>query len=350
VGILETLKAVQQDRAATEILERSQQANAFLSVARSLMAARALGMSPAQYAESARLSPAVIEVLKVGPAAMSTGSAAALFQPMVAGFLASLRSASVFDRMWPHMVHCPLHSLAIAIQTAFTVGAVGESLPKPATSLALTANTLTPQKCAGFVVGTNELFRLATAASVTLFNDALRQATVIACNTKMLADLIGQTTPIAASGTDVDAILADLKALLDQIEIGENSRLFFVISGDHAKALATYPVQFPKFSLAGGGEVLAGVPTIISDALPDAGTTALIVDASALLAGDDGIALDASRQTMLQMESAPQPEGASTILLSLFQTDSMALRCERSFAYGVGRANAVASLSGVDYT
>jgi hypothetical protein len=127
------LETVAQDRHAREVLERSRQASGFLAVARSIMAARVLGMSPGQYAENARLSPAVAEVLKAGITVMSTsGSAAALFEPMARGFLQSLRSASAFDRMWPYASHVPLHSQALSISTAFTTGPVGESSPKPA--------------------------------------------------------------------------------------------------------------------------------------------------------------------------------------------------------------------------
>jgi hypothetical protein len=215
--------------------------------------------------------------------------------------------------------------------------------------LALTTANIVPQKCAGFVVASNELLQFATVAAVNLFDTALRDAITIACNSKFLGDLVGMTTPIASTGGGgtADAIGADLKNLLEQIDIGENSRLFYVVSGDAAKAIACWPVQFPKFSLAGGGEVLAGVSTIISNALPS--QTSLMVDASALLAADDGITLDGSRQASLQMESAPAGETASTILLSLYQRNLQALRAERTFAYSIGRANAVASLSGVNY-
>lgn len=75
-----------------------------------------------------------------------------------------------------------------------------------------------------------------------------------------------------------------------------------------------------------------------------------MIDASGLLLGDEGITLDNSRQAALQMETAPDnPTTGSTVLLNLWQRNMLALRAERWFAFALGRVNAIASLSGVDY-
>ena len=113
ITILQTVAAV-ADHA--EVLARSEKANNFLAVARAMMAARALNMTWAEYADNARLPAKVADVLKAGIAPISTSTAAALFAPMATAFVESLRYASVFDRIWPFAVHVPLHTIAVNIR------------------------------------------------------------------------------------------------------------------------------------------------------------------------------------------------------------------------------------------
>ena len=347
--ILQTVAAV-ADHA--EILARSEKANHFLAVARAMLSARANNLSFSEYAEQVRLSPKVADVLKAGVPPSSTGNSAALFAPMATAFVESLRYASVFDRLWPSATHVPVHALAITITTGFIAGTVGEGGVKPASALALNGAGIVPVKVAGFVAATDELFRMSNPAAAQLFDSALRQAVTVACNTRLLTDLIALTTPIPSSGTSATNVLTDLGALLETIQVGENSRLFFVLSGADAKALLTKTnsagvLAFPRLNLTTGGEILPGISAIISNALPTG--TALLVDAAGLLLGDEGLTLDGSRQAALQMDSSPSPETASTVMLSLWSANMQALRCERVFAYAVGRPGALASLSGVDY-
>jgi hypothetical protein len=317
-----------------------------------MMAARANNLSFSEYAVASTLPARVADVLKAGVPPSSTGNSAAIFGPMATAFVESLRYASVFDRLWPAATHVPVHALAITITSGFMAGTVGEGGVKPASALVLNGAGITPVKVAGFVAATAELFRLSNPAAAQLFDNALRLAVTIACNTRLLTDLIALTTPVPSSGTTAANVLTDLGNLLETIQVGENSRLFFVLSGSDAKALLTKTnaagvLAFPRLNLTTGGEILPGISAIISNALPTG--TALMVDAAGLLLGDQGLTLDGSRQASLQMESAPSPETASTVLLSLWSANMQALRCERTFAYAVGRPGALASLSGVNY-
>jgi HK97 family phage major capsid protein len=255
--------------------------------------------------------------------------------------------------LWPSATHVPVHALAITVTSGFMAGTVGESGVKPASALALSGAGIAPVKVAGFVAATDELFRMSDPAAAQLFDNALRQAVTIAGNVRLLTDLIALTTPIPSSGTSAGNVLTDLGALLETIQVGENSKLFFVLSGDDAKALATKTnaagvLAFPRLNLSTGGEILPGITAIISNALPPG--AALLIDAAGLLLGDEGLTLDGSRQASLQLESAPDsPATASTVMISLWSSNMQALRCERIFAYAVGRPGSLASLSGVDY-
>jgi hypothetical protein len=116
-----------------------------------------------------------------------------------------------------------------------------------------------------------------------------------------------------------------------------------------AKKLATRAstageVAFPGLSPMGG--TLFNVPVIASDGAPSGNL--ILLDASQVVAASDIVTLDASSQTSVQMDSAPDsPPTASTILVSLWQNNLAALRCERWFGCQRMRTTACAVITGV---
>jgi hypothetical protein len=132
------------------------------------------------------------------------------------------------------------------------------------------------------------------------------------------------------------------------------SRLYLVVTADNAVhlALTTSPAGgflYPDMTPAGG--TIAGITTLVSDGLPAAssGTSnALLIDASGLVLGDGTITLDASRHASLEMSDAPAhnsdtPTGSS--LVSMWQTNSVALKAERYFGFEAIRDDAVVLIS-----
>ena len=66
-------------------------------------------------------------------------------------------------------------------------------------------------------------------------------------------------------------------------------------------------------------------------------------DATSVVGNADIIIPGRSEQATLQMETSPDfPPGASTVPVSLFQSDLLALRRERFFGYTVMRTSGVA--------
>lgn len=124
-----------------------------------------------------------------------------------------------------------------------------------------------------------------------------------------------------------------------------------------ARILATLPtadgaIAFPNMSLAGGS--IANIPIHTSDA---AGEAVILIDASALVAAADALELKASSAAALQMDDVPSMASAAgspstptaAQLVSLFQTNSTALKCERTFGFEIIREAGVASLSSVQW-
>lgn len=70
------------------------------------------------------------------------------------------------------------------------------------------------------------------------------------------------------------------------------------------------------------------------------------------LADDGGVAVDMSREASLEMESEPVGDSVTptpTEMVSMFQTNSVAIRAERWINWKRRRTAAVAVITGVNY-
>jgi hypothetical protein len=98
-----------------------------------------------------------------------------------------------------------------------------------------------------------------------------------------------------------------------------------------------------------GGE-LAGVPVLVSDQVPAAdsnGRKAVLLDATAIAGDAEAPMLDASDQATLQL--ATNPAGGAQNLVSMFQTDSVALLVTRWLGFDVTRPSGVVVIEDVQW-
>jgi hypothetical protein len=210
---------------------------------------------------------------------------------------------------------------------------------------------LEPKKSAATIVVTKELVELSGAQQ--LFANELTKAVVAATDSNFIAALIAATTPSASAGATLANITTDFDTLFSAVTTSASSRLFYVTSANNMKSImvkantAGAPV-FPNLGI-NGGELFPGVTAIASDSISS--SAALLFDATAIVGNSEAIIPGRSEQGTLQMEStAPDsPPTASTVMLSLWQNDLLALRMERFFGFTVMRSSGVASLSGVNY-
>jgi HK97 family phage major capsid protein len=167
-------------------------------------------------------------------------------------------------------------------------------------------------------------------------------------------------TPIASSGTTADALRDDLRALWGTYITNNINPSDAVYIMNPRTALAVSLMQnplgqseFPGLTMNGG--TLMGVPVIVSNYVPytSPGSLVILVNASDIYLADDGqVAIDASREASLQMDNAPTNSSATptpTTLVSMWQTNSVALRAERYINWAKRRSQAVAYLSGVNW-
>jgi hypothetical protein len=73
----------------------------------------------------------------------------------------------------------------------------------------------------------------------------------------------------------------------------------------------------------------------------------VLIDAAAIAADSDVVMVDVSTEATLQMDS--QPSAGAQNQVSLFQTNSAALKATRWYGYELLRADGVAVATGVNY-
>lgn len=336
------------------------------SFVRSVMAVAACNGNKWEAAEYARerwgnTTPEVATFLKSAIAAGSTTDSTfaaplAVANPLAGEFIELLRPRTLLGRI-PNLRRVPFN-VSVPTQTAGgTYGWVGQGKPKPLTNLATATTTLTINKIAGIIVLTQELVKISSpsaealvreemiAGIVKFMDEQFIDPAVAASGTVTPASITNGTTPVTSAGTSNDNARTDLKALMASFVAANLStaNAVWIMSEANAFALATavnalgQPL-FPGMTADGG--TLFGRPVI---ATQSAGTTVALVDAQGILVADDGgVQIDVSREASLQMDSAPtDPPDASTVFVSMFQSNMIALRAERFVTWKRARTASV---------
>lgn len=289
----------------------------------------------------------------------------------VGAFLELLRKATIVDRFGtngiPSLRSVPFRTPLIT-QTGGGAGYwVGEAKAKPLTSFAFTRTTLVPLKVANICVLSEENIRDSSPKSDVIIRDQLVKALrerldidfITPSKTAVAgispASITNGAATIVSSGDDADAIRLDIRSLWAKFTAANNppSTGVWVMSSNNAVALSmlTNPLgqsEFPTMDRSGG--TLAGMPVITSDHV---GTIVVLINADDVFLGDEGgFAVDASREASLEMSDAPaQDAGVPTAaqLVSMFQTNCVAVRAERTINWMRGRTQSVAYLTSADW-
>lgn len=281
-------------------------------------------------------------------------------QTMASDFIELLRPATVLGKI-PGLRNVPFNC-KVPMQTAGgTYGWVGEAKPKPLTSLAFSSDTLGIAKVAGIIVLTEELVRLSNpsaealvradmVAGIAQFLDQqfLDPAVAAVANVHPASITNGAATAVATGNP-----LADIMGLINHFASFNIpvSGLTFIMSPANALALSFRSnldgsPEFPGIGISGGN--YRGLTFITSNV---AGSTIVAIQPSLVLYADDGgVTIDASREASLQMDSAPMsPADATTVYVSMFQTNSVALRAERFINWKRVGVNSVKYLTAANW-
>lgn len=341
---------------------------------------RALEIAKANFQDNTR----VINVLKAAVAAGTTTDSTWAgplvdYQTLAEEFIEFLRPMTIIGKFGqngiPALRRVPFN-VRMSRQTSGGAGYwVGQGAPKPLTKFDYDEVTLQWAKVANIAVLTEELVRFSNPSADTLVRQALAEALTERLDIDFVdpakaavanvspASIVNGVTPIVASGTDAAAVRDDVQSIM-QTFIAANltpTNGVWIMSSTNALAIslmqnALGQPSFPGLTMTGG--TFAGLPVITSEHMASVaesgGSPIILVNASdVFLADDGGISIDASREASLEMLDNPtnnSSSGTATSMVSMFQTNSVALRAERMINWQKRRAAAAALIVDAAYS
>lgn len=280
---------------------------------------------------------------------------------LVQSFFRSLRNISLTDMLLEYAM--PVKpNVHFAVTTAVGAGnSAAEATWTPVTKVGFASEETTPSKALALVACSEDLLRMGGELAQNYLSAELRNAVALATDIVSVGILTAGLSPIASTG---DA-RKDLRKALEAIDLSQWSKPCVFVSPTMLKEMAnmgddTNPPVFPDLMLPNGGTI-SGMPCAGIDALAgyagfgSPASDLMIVADAAQIAGDAGT-LDflPSSEASILMNSAPsvtspEDEPAGAELVSMFQTNSVALRLTRWFNLSRSRSTAVAVVKGCSY-
>lgn len=329
-------------------------------------------------------NPRVTNVLKAAVAAGTTTDstwAAPLvdYTTLTSEFIEFLRPQTIIGKFGvggvPSLRRIPFN-VRMGRQTSGGSGYwVGQGKPKPLTKFAFDEVTLRWAKVANIAVLTEELVRFSNPSADMLVRSALAEALRERMDIDFVdpgkaevanvspASITNGVVGVTASGTNAAAVRADVQDVMAKF-IAANitpTTGVWIMSATNALALslmqnALGQSEFPGITMTGG--TFVGLPVITTEYMTEvadsSGSPIILANADDIyLADDGGVMIEASREASLEMldgsltQDASNGTGAS--LVSMFQTNSVALRAERVINWKKRRAEAVAMIVAAAY-
>lgn len=346
---------------------------AFARFAKALAAANgsrseALEIAKKQYPLDAKLH----HVLKAAVGAGTTtdpkwAGSLVEYQEYANDFVEFLRPQTIIGRFGqgtiPALRQVPFNIRIPAQTSGGSANWVGQGKAKPLTKFDFESITFGFSKVAAIAVLTDELIRFSNPAADALVRNALAEAVIARLDTDFInpakAEVTGVSPASITNGIsgipstgDPDA---DAEAAFGQFVAAnlQPTGGVWIMSSTNALALsmkknALGQKMYPEMTLLGG--TFQGLPAIVSQY---AGTNLTLLNAPDIyLADDGGVAVDMSREASLEMESDPTGDSVTptgTEMVSMFQTNSVAIRAERWINWKRRRTAAVAVITGVNY-
>ena len=345
----------------------------FARYARCLALSRKTGQSLLELIEQnyGTRDPDLVGIIKANVIAVNTTTDAALIgnEGGFADFVEYLRPMTIVGRFGnngiPGLRRVPFR-VPLIKQTGGAVGYwVGEGKPKPLTKPAWGRTELAPLKAANIAVATMEALRDSSPSAETLLRDDLAAAIVAVIDTAFVdpanagsagvkpASITDGLTGIASSGNDAASIRADVQAAMQVFIAGNNpiTAGVWIMSATRALALSMMRTALDQPEFAGitmTGGTFFGLPVIVSEYVTD---YVVLANASDIWFADDGgVSVDMSTEASLQMLDNPTNDSVTptaTTLVSMFQTNSVAFRAERTINWTRRRDTGVALIEGV---
>ncbi|ECK7391201.1 phage major capsid protein [Salmonella enterica subsp. enterica] len=329
----------------------------------------ALDVAKHFYVDDAKLQH-VIKAAVQGASTMNSAWAGSLseYQEYEKDFIDYLRPLTIIGQFGqngiPALRAVPFN-IKVAMQTAAgSANWVGEGKGAPLTTSGYGHAMLPHAKVSAICVLTDEVLKSSSPAADLLVRNDLGAAVIERLDTDFIDPNkaeVDATSPggithgIAAITSTGDPDKDGQAALQKMIDSKlQPSGAAWIMSSSNALALSTRKnalgqKEHPDMTMFGGK--FLGIPAIVSTV---AGSLLVLVDAPNIYLADDGeVAIDASREASLEMVDAPTQSsatGAGAQMVSMFQTDSVALRAMRWAYWKRRRVEAVVVITGANYS
>jgi hypothetical protein len=332
------------------------------------------GCMPWQVAEQrwGKSNPKLVEVMKAGVAGHASGSGEAgaelaLSDSRYAGdFVTFLYSQTVYNQL-------PLREVPANVRIKGQDGAatgywVGESKSIPFSKSDYTDVELKYKKVAALTSVSNELLRESSPAAEMLIRDALVQAAAQRVDTTFIsntagvagvspAGILNNIAATTSAGTDTDGLLNDIKELRQRFITAKNSGgLWWVMNPGLASSIgllrnALGQKDFTEINEDGGR--LEGNQVVVGHNV-NANYLVLLKPSDIWRIGMGGVEVTMSEHATIEQDNAPQgaqdtPVDATANRVSMFQTESTAIKVVMSIDFQRRRESAVAWISDASY-
>lgn len=322
------------------------------------------------------VDPEFVDFTKAAVSAMTTGNTDALIgnEGGFADFVEFLRPMTVLGRFGtngiPALTQIPFRVPLISEASESDAAWVGEGKGKPLTKMTAGRTELAPLKIATIAVQTMELIRDSSPSSDVLIRNSLAKAiakrsditfidpTVSASAGVRPASILNGVTPVTNSvASGADAVREDVQAIIGNFVTANNPLQsgVWIMSATYALRLMMMlnPLgqrEFPGITMTGG--TFFELPVIVSNYLTD--YVALVNAEDIWFADEGGVDIAMSTEASLEMVDNPtQDSGAAdpveTTVVSMFQTNSVAFRAERTLNWARRRASAVSWIDNVTW-
>ncbi|MGG7580634.1 phage major capsid protein [Rhizobium sp. Nf11,1] len=330
----------------------SEHAATIISLVKALAVCERTGESPSDVADRLRMPAPAARILKAAVGAGVLGDPQwagqlADMQAASSAFLQALGGRSAFAALLDQgiLTRAPLHSRVGSYAEA-AIGAVNaEGKARSVGKMSLNGDTLTAEQADAVIVLSREILENSSAASQAFTSRQLRRGVARALDVGFFDRLVTSSTPTFTSTGDH---VTDLKNMLDAVNTGEG-RLCWVAAPDVANGICLLNDGRGTASPEGLSEFL-NLPFAVSPGL-DAGTL-ILLDGDRILADIESLGIDTSRFASLQMNDAPTMDAitpTATPVVSLWQTNSVAVKISALFGASAGTADAIAVMTDVSW-
>ena len=339
------------------------------------MGVSALELAKHYYPDFPRIQSFLKEAVPAGSTLDSTWAGPLVYpQNLVNEFVEFLRDMTIIGKI-DGFTRVPFNSRFNG-QTSGGAGYwVGQGKAKPLTKFDYNEITVPFTKVANISVLTEELIRFSNPnAEINVRNQLAR-----ACQERLDIDFIDPAKTSSAgispasitngiahidsSGVTLDAVDVDVQAIMTAFINAKIMPTHWIMPQTVALSLSLMRTAlgnyaYPTITMTGG--TFYGLPVITSQyailGTPANNLVILLAAPEILMADDGNFQIDISREASLEMDDAPtmdagslgSPAGATgSVVVSMFQTNSAAVRCERFIYWARRRSGTTAGSSGV---